>query len=197
MNPDSLRELFKQSGNDPDGTGAIGESTYSVDHRAAEKIVKELARIGIQSSVGRRIGDATIVNISPEDWHRGSDIVHRVNAGLSAKEYPDSLQAIAVVGVIAGLASVFGVLPVLPVAAAPYIFGAVAVAGIVETIYSAWQAWRQHGRQLPRQLWEDPATHAQRVKSGKITRWFGWGCAAVVVAVIVLFFAAILLANGF
>lgn len=173
------------------------EKTYSVDHRAAEKIVKELAAVGIPAKVGAKHGQATIIDISPEDWENAGEIVHRVNAGLSAKEYPDPLQGIAVVGVLAGIGSALGFIPVLPLAAAPWIFGAVALAGIIETIYSAWQAWRRHGRQLPRQLWEDPATHARRVKSGKITRWFGWGCAAVVVAVIVLFFVAVLLANGF
>ena len=173
------------------------EKTYSVDHRAAAQIVSELAAVGIPAKVGAKHGKATIIDISPEDWHNASEIVHRVNAGLSAKEYPDSLQAIAVVGVLAGIGSALGFIPVLPLAMAPWIFGTIAAAGIIETIYSAWQAWRRHGRQLPAQLWESPASAAQRIRSGKITRWFGWGCAAVVVAVIVLFFAAILLANGF
>lgn len=173
------------------------EKTYSVDHRAADKIATELNKAGIPASVGARHGKATIIEISPEDWHRASDIVHRVNAGLSAKEYPDITQFMIGAAAILGIGAALGVIPVVPLAAAPWIFGAVALAFIIEAIYSAWQAWRRHGRQLPAQLWESPASAAQRIRSGKITRWFGWGCAAVVVAVIVLFFAAILLANGF
>jgi hypothetical protein len=172
------------------------EKTFSVHSRAAEKIVRELGKQGIETSLGARHGDATIINISPEQWHAASDTVHRVNAGLSAKQLPDITQILAVGGMVAGGLALFGWLPAVSISAAPYIFGAVVVAGIWESLYGSFQAWRQHGRQLPKQTWEDDGTYNGRVKSGRITRWFSWGCSAVVIAFFVLLFAAIMLANG-
>lgn len=172
------------------------EKTFSVDHRAADKIVKELHQVGITAKVGAKHGKATVIDISPADWHNASDIVHRVNAGLSAKQLPDVVQGLALLGAAAGVLALFGWLPIVSVSAAPWIFGAVVVAGIWESLYGSFQAWRQHGRQLPQQTWEDAGTYNSRVKSGKITRWFSWGCSAVVIAFFVLLFAAIMLANG-
>lgn len=172
------------------------EKTFSVDHRAADKIVKELHQVGIAAKVGAKHGKATVIDISPADWHNASDIVHRVNAGLGAKQLPDTMQGLAILGMVAGGLAMVGWLPVVSISAAPWIFGAVVAAGIWESLYGSFQAWRQHGRQLPQQTWEDAGMYNSRVKSGKITRWFSWGCSAVVIAFFVLLFAAIMMANG-
>lgn len=172
------------------------EKTFSVDHRAADKIVKELHQVGIAAKVGAKHGKATVIDISPTDWHNASDIVHRVNAGLSAKEHPDIMQGLALLGMAAGALALFGWLPAVSISAAPWIFGAVVVGGIIESLYGSYQAWRQHGHQLPQQTWEDAGTYNSRVRSGRITRWFSWGCSFVVIAFFALLFAAIMMANG-
>jgi hypothetical protein len=172
------------------------EKTFSVDHRAADKIVKELHQVGIAAKVGAKHGKATVIDISPADWHNASDIVHRVNAGLSAKEHVDVTQVLIGAAVVIGVFALFGAVPVVPFAAAPWLFGAVLVAGIWESLYGSFQAWRTHGRQLPQQTWEDDGTYNGRVKSGKITRWFSWGCSAVVIAFFVLLFVSIMMVNG-
>ena len=168
------------------------ESTFSVNSRAAEKIVKELSKAGINTSLGARHGDATIINISPEQWHNASDIVHRVNAGLSAKPF-DLMNVLLVVGVGAGVLALFGYLPVVGISAAPYIFGAVLIIGALQAVGDAWEPWRTHGHQLPKQTWEDATTHQSRVSQGKITRWFAWGCAGFSLAFFA--FLALLLAE--
>ena len=172
------------------------EKTFSVDHRAADKIVKELHQVGIAAKVGAKHGKATVIDISPADWHNASDIVHRVNAGLSAKEHINPVQVLAVLGMAVGVMSVFGFIPAVSISAAPFIFGAVILAGIGESLYGSWQAWRTHGRQLPQQTWEDGGTYNSRVKAGKVTRWFSWGCSLVVIVFFGLLFDAIMLANG-
>jgi hypothetical protein len=160
------------------------ERTFSVNSKSAEKIVKELGKKGIKTSLGARYGDATVINIAPEQWYAASDTVHRVNAGLSPKEHINVIQVLVVVAGGAG------------VLALPIIIGIAIAAGIYESLYGSFQAWRTHGRQLPKQTWEDAGIYNNRVKSGKVTRWFGWGCSLAVIAFFVLLFAAIMLANG-
>lgn len=172
------------------------EKTFSVDHRAADKIVKELHQVGIAAKVGAKHGKATVIDISPADWHNASDIVHRVNAGLGAKQLPDVVQGMALLGMGAGVLALFGWLPAVSISAAPWIFGVVILAGIWESLYGSFQAWRQHGRQLPQQAWEDAGAYRSRVKAGKVTRWFSWVGSAVVIVIFVLLFAAIMMANG-
>jgi hypothetical protein len=168
------------------------ESTFSVNSRAAEKIVKELSKAGIPTSLGARHGDATIININPEQWHNASDIVHRVNAGLSAKPF-DLMNVLLVVGVGAGALAIFGYLPVFGIGAAPWIFGAVLVIAAIQALRDAWEPWRTHGQQLPKQTWEDVSTYQTRTSQGKVTRWFSWGCALFMLAFFA--FLALLLAE--
>jgi hypothetical protein len=172
------------------------ERTFSVNSKSAEKIVKELGKKGIKTSLGARYGDATVINIAPEQWYAASDTVHRVNAGLSPKEHINVIQVLVVVAGGAGVLALLGWLPALSISAAPIIIGIAIAAGIYESLYGSFQAWRTHGRQLPKQTWEDAGIYNNRVKSGKVTRWFGWGCSLAVIAFFVLLFAAIMLANG-
>jgi hypothetical protein len=168
---------------------------YSVNSQVAEKIVKSLGKAGIAASLGARHGDATVINIGAEDWERAEGIVSRVNAGLPAKPV-NVLNIATVVAVGVGVASALGVLPVAGAVIGPCVMGAVVVAAVWQLFSAAWVPWRLHGRPLPKQAPETPATYEGRVAGGKVTRWGAWGCSLVLLLALGVFAAAVAVVWG-